>query len=161
MRPRRVLIPALAAALAAGCATVESPRAPAEKPRERAARRAGPRSIPTRPLNVKADCAFRDPTGYRGAMRLQVADAQVRQFEATVTVPAHGSCSFALREFQQIAQMPNPVLKHRTNGCEVRVWEQGQRVTVAFVRCRDNCTSRGAFERLWPILTDVGNGSCG
>lgn len=170
------------AALFAGCASLEpgkpaapkpkeqavaQPEAPAAteqpagKSRERSARRAGPRAIPTRPINVKADCAFKDPTGYRGTMKLQVADAQVRQFEAIVTVPEHGSCSFALRDFSQTAQMPNPVLKHRSNGCEVRLWEQGQRVTVAFVRCRANCSSHGAFERLWPILANAGNGDCG
>lgn len=169
------------AALFAGCAMVETTKAPAtkpppeaakqeppaageqleHKPRERGARKSSPRAIPTRPINVKADCSFKDPTGYRGIMRLQVADAQVRQFEATVTIPDHGSCSFALREFQQTAQMPNPVLRHRSNGCEVRVWEQGRRVTVAFVRCRDMCSSHGAFERLWPILADAGNGGCG
>lgn len=170
------------ATLVAGCATVEPPKSaapkqkeeaaakpetpaakeqPAHQARERGARRGGPRAIATRPINVKADCSFKDPTGYRGTMKLQVADAQVRQFEATVTVPEHGSCSFALRDFSQTAQMPNPVLRHRSNGCEVRVWEQGQRVTVAFVRCRDNCSSRGAFERLWPILANASNGSCG
>ncbi|HEX9179896.1 MAG TPA: hypothetical protein VF859_05845 [Burkholderiales bacterium] len=164
--------------LFAGCASVEKgkpaapkpneqPEAavateqPTHKPRERSARKSGPRAIATRPINVKADCSFKDPTGYRGTMKLQVAEAQVRQFEATVTVPEHGSCRFVLREFQQTEQMPNPVLKHRSNGCEVRLWEQGRRVTVAFVRCRDNCSSRGAFERLWPILADAANGSCG
>ena len=178
MRPRLAGLLALAA-LAAGCATVEpptptaptpkeeavaqpgDPAAAERKPRERSARKAGPRAIATRPINVKADCSFTDPTGYRGTLKLQVADAQVRQFEATVNVPDHGNCSFALRDFSQTAQMPNPVLRHRTNGCEVRLWEQGQRVTVAFLRCRDNCSSRGAFERLWPILANAGNGSCG
>jgi hypothetical protein len=180
MRPRRLQFLVLAA-LIAGCATTETPppapraqpeapkpeappaaqERPAEKPRERAARRAGPRAIPTRPISVKADCSFKDPTGYRGAMKLEVAEARVQHFEAAVDIPSHGSCAFNLKDFRQTEQMPNPVLKHRSNGCEVRVWEQGQRVTVAFVRCRDNCSSRGAFERLWPILADAGNGSCG
>lgn len=182
MRPARAAWLAALAALAAGCATVEPNRpaapkqkeeavaqpqesateqAPVQKPKERGARKSGPRAIATRPINVKADCSFKDPSGYRGTMKLQVADAQVRQFEATVNVPDHGSCSFALRDFSQTAQMPNPVLRHRSNGCEVRLWEQGQRVTVAFLRCRANCSSHGAFERLWPILADAGNGSCG
>ncbi|HEX6828100.1 MAG TPA: hypothetical protein VF104_03875, partial [Burkholderiales bacterium] len=120
-----------------------------------------PRAIATRPINVKADCAFRDPTGYRGTMKLQVAEAKVQRFEAAVEIPPHGSCSFALEEFTQTAEMPNPVLRHRRNDCEVRVWEQGRRVTVAFSHCRDMCSSYAAFERLWPILADSGNGSCG
>lgn len=170
------------AALLAGCASVETTKAPAPKappeavvkaePSAKPEEGAGPkhqertttkgmRALPTRPLNVKADCSFKDPTGYRGAMTLQVAQAKVQHFEATVTVPEHGSCRFALGEFRQTEEMPNPVLKHVRNGCEVRMWEQGRRVTVAFSRCRSMCSSTGAFERLWPILADSGNGSCG
>jgi hypothetical protein len=119
------------------------------------------RAIPVRPLNVKADCAFRDPTGYRGAMKLHVAQAKVQRFVASVDIPPHGSCHFDLKDFRQTDQMPNPVLKAEHSGCEVHVWEQGGRVTVAFARCRDMCTSLAAFERLWPILAYASNGSCG
>ena len=181
MRARSIQTLALAALLT-GCASMETTKAPAPKaPSGSAAKsdtssktdegtgpkhrdretKKGMRELPTRPLNVKADCSFKDPTGYRGAMKLQVAQAKVRHFEATVTVPEHGSCRFALGEFRQTEEMPNPVLKHVRNGCEVRMWEQGRRVTVAFSRCRDMCSSTGAFERLWPILADSGNGSCG
>jgi hypothetical protein len=119
------------------------------------------RAIPVRPLNVKADCAFHDPSGYRGAMKLHVAQAKVQRFMASVDIPPHGSCHFDLKDFRQTDQMPNPVLKAERSGCEVHLWEQGSRVTVAFARCRDMCTSLAAFERLWPILANAGTGSCG
>ena len=121
MRP--AVLQALALAmLIAGCASMETTKAPAPKApppaaakpdaaakgqedagpkHQERARTKGLRAQPTRPLNVKADCSFKDPTGYRGAMKLQVAEARVQHFEATVTVPEHGSCSFALGEFRQ------------------------------------------------------------
>ncbi len=170
-------------ALLAGCASMETAKAPAPKAappeaaakaepaakpeetagpkhRERTAKK-GMRTLPTRPLNVKADCSFKDPTGYRGTMKLDVKEAKVGRFEASLDIPPYGSCRFDLKDFRQTEEMPNPLLKAGAGGCEVRMWEQGRRVTVAFSRCRDMCTSTAAFERLWPILADSGNGSCG
>jgi hypothetical protein len=171
------------AALAAGCAsedaTKKQARAPQSAPAQQAAKSEAPapeqaeakkehsgrksaaKAIPVRPLNVKADCAFHDPTGYQGAMKLQVAEARVQRFEASIQIPPHGSCRFDLKDFRQTDQMPNPVLKAQGSGCEVHLWEQGSRVTVAFARCRDMCTTLAAFERLWPILAYAANGSCG
>lgn len=121
-------------------------------------RKRGP--IPTRALNVAADCAFKDETGYRGAMKLKVADAQVRTFEARVDIPGRGTCRFDLRDFRQTASMPNVALSAQRSRCIVRMWEQGRRVTVAFNNCQDRCSGR-AYSYLWPILADVQTGSCG
>lgn len=144
------------------CAVIEPESTrptPAPTPTPEAAR-ARPTPIPTRPLNVKAECAFRDETGYRGAMKLDVANAQVRSFEATVDVPRHGNCRFNLADFRQTKSMPNVELSAPGSACTVRMWEQGRRVTVAFHQCASKCTGE-AFTYLWPILADSNSGTCG
>lgn len=162
---------ALLALLAAGCAVAprerppekpaERPKEPVARPQERPAERLGkPGPIPVRPLNVKAACAFRDETGYQGAMQLHVAEARVTQFDATVNVPRHGSCRFALKDFRQTGSMPSVTLKATGSRCVVRMWEQGRRVTVAFSDCEDMCTGE-AFTYLWPFLADSHDGTCG
>lgn len=153
-----------------GCATPEPERAPTPAPTPPSATRptpmpppvARPRPgpLPVKPLNVKADCAFRDETGYQGAMKLDVADARVRHFEATVDIPRRGNCRFALRDFHQTGTMPSIVLQSQRSRCVVRMWEQGTRVTVAFDSCSDMCTG-DAFTYVWPFLADAHNGSCG
>jgi hypothetical protein len=144
-------------AVMAGCAVTEpvqtSRRPPTATPRK-------PPPIPERALNVKADCAFRDPTGYRGEMKLEVADAEVRAFEARVEMPNRGACQFDLRDFRQTVRLPNVVLRAQSSACTVHMWEQGHRVTVAFNDCADRC-SPGAHLYLWPILADARSHGCG
>jgi hypothetical protein len=161
----------LSAILLASCATPEKPpaaaaesppqpiavAAPAESRAKARVRRPAP--IPVRPLNVKTDCTFRDETGYAGAMKLAVEEARVHAFAARVRIPGQGSCRFDMRDFRQTREMPNVELSHLRDRCIVRVWEQGERVTVAFQQCQKMC-SGGAWERLWPILTDRRDGSC-
>jgi hypothetical protein len=119
-----------------------------------------PPPIATRELNVASDCSFRDPTGYRGTLKLDVAGAQVQAFEARVDVPDRGFCQFDLRDFEQTARLPNVVLRARGSACTVHMWEQGHRVTVAFNDCADRC-SAGAYPYLWPILADARSKRCG
>jgi hypothetical protein len=147
---------ALAAALA-GCATTE-PVKPARTPSHATGRKPPP--IAERALNITTDCAFRDPTGYRGEMRLEVTDAEVRTFEAKVEMPSVGSCQFALKDFRQTVRLPNVVLRAQSSACTVHMWEQGHRVTVAFNDCADRC-SPGAHLYLWPILADARSHGCG
>jgi hypothetical protein len=120
-------------------------------------KRPGP--IPVRPLNVAAECSFRDEAGYGGSLKLAVQEARVQDFDAAVHIPRRGMCRFALKDFQQTRSLPNVELSHRTNGCIVRMWEQGERVTVAFQQCEHMCTA-GAYPYLWPILADRQDGSC-
>jgi hypothetical protein len=120
-------------------------------------RKPGP--IATRPLNVKTECQFRDETGYNGTMKLDVEAAKVQSFAATVNVPRRGVCSFDLKNFRQTRELPNVELSHYRDHCIVRVWEQDERVTVAFQQCQKMC-SGNAWEGLWPILTDTRDGSC-
>jgi hypothetical protein len=161
----------LVALTIAGCATPEPERAPAPTPVPTPppatkptlpppVSRTKPGPIPVKPLNVKADCSFRDETGYQGAMKLDVTNAQVRRFEASVDIPRRGNCRFDLKDFQQTGAMPSIVLKSQGSRCVVRMWEQGRRVTVAFDSCNDMCTG-DAFTYLWPFLADAHNGSCG
>ncbi|MCM2307340.1 MAG: hypothetical protein NDI91_07715 [Sulfuritalea sp.] len=121
------------------------------------AKKPGP--IPTRPLNVKTDCIFRDEAGYSGTMKLAIEQARVQSFEARVDVPRRGSCRFNLKDFRQTRHLPNVELNHLHDRCIVHVWEQGERVTVAFQQCQKMC-SGSAWEGLWPILTDTRSGTC-
>ncbi|MBK6595677.1 MAG: hypothetical protein IPG23_24940 [Burkholderiales bacterium] len=97
------------------------------------AKRPGP--IPTRALNVAAECRFRDETGYNGNMKLTIEQAKVQTFEAAVNIPRRG-VSLRSEEFS-----PDTGLAHRraqppTRRLRRQVWEQGERVTVAFHECR-------------------------
>ena len=121
------------------------------------AKKPGP--IPTRALNLLAECRFRDETGYNGEMKLAVEDARVSAFVARVNIPQRGSCRFDLKNFRQTREMPNVELRHLSDSCVVRVWEQGERVTVAFQQCQRMCTGE-AWVHLWPILADRRDGSC-
>jgi len=118
-----------------------------------------PGPIPTRPLNVRAECTFRDETGYNGTIKLAIEQARVEAFAANVNVPRRGNCSFDLKNFRQTRALPNVELTHLRDRCVVHVWEQGDRVTVAFQQCQKMC-SGNAWEGLWPILTDRRDGSC-
>lgn len=138
---RELLLIALVAFLGA-CAIVERPT-----------------PIPVRPLTVKADCSYRDETGGSGLLRLDVAAARVRAFEAKANFPQHGSCHFELKDFRQTREMPAIELSQPNGSCIVRMWEQGTRVTVAFQQCEKMC-SGNAHSYLWPILNDRNKGSC-
>jgi len=115
--------------------------------------------IESRPLNARASCGFRDPSGYRGKLKLDVKEASVNRFEASVDVPKKGSCSFKLKDFRQTDRLPNVVLAAKKGNCKVSLWEQEHQVTVAFRDCRAEC-SGNSVEYLWPILVDNRNGLC-
>lgn len=133
---------------------------PAPTLRGRAPSRAQkPPPIPVRALNVAADCRFRDETGYNGALKLAIEDARVRSFEASVNIPRRGTCRFDLKGFRQTRELPAVELSQPGGECVVRVWEQGDRVTVAFTQCRKMCSGE-AWDYLWPILADRRDGSC-
>ena len=118
-----------------------------------------PPPIPARPLDVRADCSYRDETGGSGLLRLDVAAARVRAFEAKANFPQHGSCHFVLKDFRQTKEMPAIELVQPSGSCIVRMWEQGTRVTVAFQQCEKMC-SGNSYSYLWPILNDRRKGSC-
>lgn len=169
---KRLAFSSLAVALLAGCASTEPPptsagfpeRSPDAKPALRndtlkhlANRNLTP--IVTRPLNAKAGCSFRDPDGYRGNLQLEVKQASVKRFEASVSVPKQGDCTFRLKDFEQTQSAPIVMLAARQGSCKVSLWEQGEQVTVAFRDCRAECGG-SAVDYLWPILVDNRKGSC-
>ncbi|MDR2240177.1 MAG: hypothetical protein LBE33_07020 [Zoogloeaceae bacterium] len=118
-----------------------------------------PGPIPVRPLNVKAECRINDEAGLTGALTLNITEAKVNAFAATVNIPKHGTCRFALKDFSQTKTLPIVELSQTKGNCIVRVWEQGERVTVAFSRCEKQCTG-GAFSWLLPIIHDRRDGTC-
>jgi hypothetical protein len=160
----------LAAALLGACAAPEKAPPPvaepapapvpaAKAPPAAAAKPARPGPIPVRPLNVKTECSFRDETGYNGALKLDVAEARVQAFAAKVNIPRRGTCRFDLKDFRQTRELPAVELSQNKGRCIVRVWEQGERVTVAFQQCEKMC-SGNSYSYLWPILNDRQKGSC-
>ena len=154
-----LLLGACAAPEKAPPATQAQPPAPVVKTAPAEPRQARPGPIPVRPLNVKTECSFRDETGYNGALKLNVAEAKVQAFEAKVNIPKRGACRFDLKDFRQTKEMPAIELSQNKGRCIVRVWEQGERVTVAFQQCEKMC-SGNSYSYLWPILNDRGKGSC-
>ena len=155
--------PMLALLLLAACGTpkktpevVPEPAAEMPKSKAEAARRFGK----MKPVDIKADCAWKDENGYNGQMKLVADDNVVSTFHATVTHPKHGTCSFAFADFRQTQKTPNIELKTSKSPCTVRMWAQGQQVSVAFSKCKSMCTGN-AMDYLWPILADAKTGSCG
>ncbi|MEW6163642.1 MAG: hypothetical protein AB1642_01125 [Pseudomonadota bacterium] len=171
----RFIAAVISIATLAGCATPEppppvmavpapppAPPAPAAEPRRDTLKHLAHRDLkplPVRPLNAKASCSFRDETGYRGRLRLDVKEADVKRFTARVEVPRRGSCNFDLKDFRQTGSLPAVVLAAPKTGCKVSLWEQGEQVTVAFRDCRAECSGDSA-DYLWPILVDNRKGSC-
>lgn len=167
----------LLAVLVSACATPEPPppaavAAPTPKPEPVAKPVAHPpnaklkhlanrklEAIPDRPLNAKATCSFRDHLGYRGNLKLDVKEANVKRFAANVTIPKRGICKFDLAKFRQTEAYPNVVLTSIESPCKVNLWEQSTEVTVAFRDCRAEC-SGDSVDYLWPILVDNRKGRC-
>ncbi len=115
---------------------------------------------PTRPLNVKSRCTHRDAVGTRTSLNLQVKEADVKTFDARVDIPKRGACRFNLKQFRQVAKLPNVLLEAADgSGCTVRMWEQGPRVTIAFNKCPASCEGQ-AFDYLWPIMVEAKTGRC-
>jgi hypothetical protein len=164
----------LVVVLLAGCATKEPPVATkpatpapeAAKPAPAAptgtySRLAGRsiKPIAVKPISVKADCSYRDPTGYGGKLKLGMTNSQVTALQAEIHVPKRGKCAFALKDFRQTAREPSVTLSSNRGACTVRVWEQEGKVTVAFNSCKDRCQG-DSFDYVWPILVDAKTGKC-
>ncbi|ATE62156.1 hypothetical protein [Thauera sinica] len=144
-----------AALLAAACATPLLQPSASPELRPGAGGRLKP--MPVRPLDIRADCRFKDEAGYGASTMLDVSYAEVKAFSASVDIPRRGSCRFD-GEFAQVRRTPHVELRAR-DGCTVSIWEQGEQVTVAFNDCAARCT-RGAFDYVWPIIVDRRSGQC-
>jgi hypothetical protein len=154
--------------LVTGCAPLRSPTGPTPTPDAKpqppaAARPAPPKKstkpmpIPERPLVVNTECSFRDDTGTEGRLLLDVKASKVERFWSEIDMGRRGSCRFDLAAFRQTTFTPSPTLV--AGACTVRMWEQGDQVTVSYQNCADQCTP-GAHEYLWPTLVSRRTGSC-
>jgi len=116
--------------------------------------------VPVAGLTLSGSCIGREETGYAENVRIDVAGGSVRVLDARIDIPNRGSCRYQLAEFRQTRQLPYVELLSRTNAaCAVRMWQQGDRVTVAATDCPEKCT-RGAFEYLCPIELKSPGGGC-
>ncbi len=113
--------------------------------------------MPIRPLDIQAECRFKDEVGYSATAMLDISHAEVNAFGASVDIPRRGQCRFD-GPFEQVKRMPHVELQAR-DGCTVSIWEQGEQVTVAFTHCAGRCT-RGTFDYVWPIIVDRPTGEC-
>ena len=115
---------------------------------------------PTRPLNVRSKCLHKDAIGTATKLDLLVKEAVVKTFSAQVEIKGYGICRFNLGDFDQAEKLPQALLKHkRESGCLVRMWEQGDKVTIAFNSCPKSC-EKDAFSYLWPIVVEAKSGRC-
>jgi hypothetical protein len=115
---------------------------------------------PTRPLNVKSKCSHKDAIGTTTRLDLLVKESLVKSFTAQVTMKGYGACRFNLNDFEQVEKMPQPLLRHKKDAdCQVRMWEQGKQMTIAFNSCPKACEG-DAFSYLWPIMVEAKSGRC-
>ncbi|WP_281985545.1 hypothetical protein [Azonexus hydrophilus] len=115
---------------------------------------------PTRPLNVRSRCSHSDAIGTVTRLNLLVKEAEVKSFDAQVSMKGRGSCNFNMKDFAQDAKLPQVLLRHKQeSNCTVRMWEQEHKVTIAFNSCPKSCEGK-AFEYLWPVVVDARNGRC-
>lgn len=114
---------------------------------------------PTTPgASLKGSCVERDETGYSENAHFEIAAGQVRSLDATITIPSRGNCRYQLSAFRQTKTSPFVELTATSNAaCVIRIWQQGDRITMAPTDCADKCT-RGAFDYAWPIEFKSGGG---
>jgi hypothetical protein len=102
-------------------------------------------------MTFAGNCVGKEETGYAENVRVDVAGGEVRQLDARIDIPGRGSCSYRLADFRQAQRTPYVELLARSNtGCALRMWQQGDRITLAATECAEKCT-RGAFEYAWPV----------
>ena len=154
----RTGLAALALSVLASCATPPSLQ-PSESVEEEHPSTAPGRLKPmvVRPLDIKANCRFRDEAGYAASAVLDIEQSEVKAFSATVDVAHRGSCRFG-GAFTQTRRLPSVELRAQ-DGCTVNIWEQGAQVTVGFSNCARRC-KRGTFDYIWPIIVDRTSGEC-
>jgi hypothetical protein len=93
-------------------------------------------------------------------VRVEVSNGQVTVLEARIDIPKRGNCRFVLADFHQAMRTPYVELQARSApACAVRMWQQGDRVTLAASDCESKC-SGGAFEYLWPVEFKSPGGGC-
>jgi hypothetical protein len=102
-------------------------------------------------LTFAGNCIGKDEGGYAENVRVDVVGGQVRSFEGRIDIPNRGSCTYRLADFTQTKRAPYVELAARSgSACAVRMWQQGDRITLAPTDCAEKCT-RGSFDYAWPV----------
>jgi hypothetical protein len=110
-------------------------------------------------LSLNGNCVGREDTGYAENVRVTVAGGKVSALDARIDIPKRGSCRYQLADFRQTKQVPFVELLSRSNSaCALRMWQQGDRITLAPTDCAEKCTG-GAFEYAWPVEFST-SGAC-
>lgn len=112
-----------------------------------------------KPISASYRCSFRNETGYNGSSSASIEAGVVRALATRVEVPGRGSCDFAWSGFRQTQTTPSIELVH-ADRCTVRVWQQGQQLTVSYSNCAARCTGADTFKYVWPVLVDLRRGRC-
>lgn len=157
----------LAVAVLAGCSVVAprpstTPSAPAaeQQPSEVLAAPSGRlKPMPLRTFTVATECRFRDETGNSGKATVDVLNSKVRALSVELTMPKRGTCRYDLANFHQTQALPSVELEGPRD-CRVRLWEQGEQITVAFASCHSMCSPSSAHDYVWPLLIDKNTGKC-
>ena len=165
----RLILGSLLAVLA-GCASVELPHLPGtstpaqqqpgsrvEKPASESTGRLKP--MPLRTFTVSTECKFRDETGNFGNAKVDVLNSKVRALNVVLTMPKRGVCRYDLAQFRQTQALPSIELTGSKN-CRIRMWEQGEQITVSFADCHTMCSPNSAHDYVWPLLIDKPTGEC-
>ena len=117
-----------------------------------------PADTPVAGMSFDGSCVARDETGYVENAQISVADGKVSQLAVRIDVPKRGACRYQLAAFRQTKQTPFVELVATSDAaCSIRVWQQGDRVTLAATDCADKC-ARGAFEYAWPVSFSTAGG---
>lgn len=118
----------------------------------------GPIPAITGGMTFKGNCTGRDETGYAENAQLTITNGQVSQMEVKIDVPKRGACRYQLAAFKQTKSSPFVELIAKSNSyCAVRVWQQGDRVTLAATDCADKCPA-GTFDYAWPVAFQTSGG---
>lgn len=136
----------------------QASRAPAGSTRARALAHARAQQT-QKPISASYRCSFRNETGYNGSSSARIEAGAVRALATRVEVPGRGSCDFAWGGFRQTQTTPSIELVH-ADRCTVRVWQQGQQLTVSYSNCAARCSGADTFKYVWPVLVDLRRGRC-
>ena len=117
-----------------------------------------PQDAPVAGMSFTGNCVAKDETGYTENAQISVADGKVSQLAVRIDVPKRGTCRYQLAAFNQTKQTPFVELVATSNSaCSLRIWRQGDRVTLAATDCADKC-ARGAFYYAWPVAFNTAGG---
>ncbi|WP_019450348.1 hypothetical protein [Cupriavidus sp. BIS7] len=119
-----------------------------------------PTPIAARDIDIVGDCRRTEEDGFREDAQLRVSTNTVQQLQWKLWVGRRGSCSFNLADFHQVRKTPQIELRANDgSACELMVWQDPRRVTLAHANCQAHCTP-GIYEQAWPVMFEPGTGGC-